>query len=57
MDNTHQIEEMQALIDVLRGQLQSAINAVCTMQAKVVVLEARLAKLQPQESPNLRAVE
>jgi hypothetical protein len=44
MDNQH--EEMQALINILRQQLHSALDAACSQSAKVLVLEAQIARLK-----------
>lgn len=49
MTTEDQLEEMQALINILRQQLHAALDAACMQGAKVQVLESRLAAVTPSE--------
>lgn len=42
MDKDQQIEELQALVTVLRQQLQGALDAACNAHAKLLIAERRL---------------
>ncbi len=41
-------ETLKALVQVLRTQLHQALDAACVGNARVAVLESRLAKLEQQ---------
>jgi hypothetical protein len=47
-----EIDELKALVTILRQQLHQALDAACTGHAKVLVLEARLAQSQPKDVEN-----
>ena len=46
MTPEQKIEELEALVTILRQQLHQAMDAACNGHAKVIVLEGRLAQLK-----------